>query len=401
VVYEKKQLSKKILAIAASIAIAVAFMPMFGNFAYAASDEDTYVVTSPTNVEVEYTGQEPDLSQVDDLAQITVQNVADPSKTATLTRGEDYEVAAFDAGPGPVAAIFTTKGAYADKEISSIMINVKEASAPDEYTATLDASGLVYVGELDGLDDVKDYIWDVLYYEEGLIVLKNGTQKVYDYDLDITPDASVTNPKGFAGEKYNIKVKVSGQEAPVYEGTVEIQKFDLSKAFEVATDATATYTGAAQTPDLGALAVTAGEEGDTYSVGELAAADYTVKGYADNTNAGTAKATIEAKASAVNFTGAATVEFPIAQAEIGNATLIKLNGSGQQLAYTGKDQKPAVDITVHWILKSQSLGSTLQPRRNGRCFQKSAITVCCAIAPDSNLPTGWALVRTRFQPMSG
>jgi len=68
-------------------------------------------------------------------------------------------------------------------------------------------------------------------------------------------------------------------------------------------------------------------------------ADFTVE-YSDNTNAGTAKATVIGKG---NYTGSKTVEFEIAPLDI-TATMNVVVAGGS--TYTGTEQKPAVTVTV-------------------------------------------------------
>ena len=91
-VLTKKQLSKKILAIAVAIATAVAFMPMFGTFAYAANE--TYTLDSPKTIpdQVWNDNELPDLNSVAELAEIAVKT--NGGATLTLQRGTDFTVVA-------------------------------------------------------------------------------------------------------------------------------------------------------------------------------------------------------------------------------------------------------------------------------------------------------------------
>ncbi|MBE6996040.1 MAG: hypothetical protein E7429_04860 [Ruminococcaceae bacterium] len=105
---------------------------------------------------------------------------------------------------------------------------------------------------------------------------------------------------------------------------------DINEAAAAVSDQT--YSGEALTPAVSVV--------DFDGASPLVdAADFTVE-YSDNTNAGTAKATVIGKG---NYTGSKVVEFEIAPLDI-TATMNVVVAGGS--TYTGTEQKPAVTVTA-------------------------------------------------------
>jgi len=218
VVLTKKQLSKKILAIALSIATMVAFMPMFGNFAYAA-DEYDYTVTSPTSVTKTYTGEALSISS-EDLPTITIDT------GAVLHYGTDFtaSVSTNDVTDDGQVFFETTGSTYGDKTIAPITLKVVEpAPAEDTYYADVDTTGLVYAGEQ--ADPIK-FVADTI--KAGTVVVKNETEPV-DFTVEVVADPDNTTAKGYAGEEYSYTIKVDGVTTPIEygEGEAVIAPVDL------------------------------------------------------------------------------------------------------------------------------------------------------------------------------
>jgi hypothetical protein len=322
VVLTTKQLSKKILAIALSIATMVAFMPIFGNFAYAAGYDYHTTVAIPDQT---WTGEFPDLTKVDELAAITVED------GLVLERGTDYDVKADSADVGDANAVFTTKGKYAEKTIAPVSFKIVEpAAAEDTYTAEVDTTKFIYDGNELTAEEVADQT----------NVVKNGNTPVDfgtaagDYSVVVTPEK--TPATGAAGEKYQVVIKINGatpdKDVKIYDEAVTIAKANLKDVkdenFEPAI-AEATYDGKAQEPAVSAV---------TVNGVALEAAEYSVA-YSNNINAGKkAVATITATSACKNYTGSKDANFEIAPLEVAEPFLDV--ASPQKLTYTGKVQTP-------------------------------------------------------------
>jgi len=327
VVLTTKQLSKKILAIALSIATMVAFMPMFGSFAYAANE--TYTLESPKTIpdQVWNNDQLPDLNSVDELAEITVKT--SDNATLTLKRGTDFTVVAKTGEvTNSAEAEFTGAGAYNDVTIdaSAFSFKIVDPEATHNYSATIDESQFVYTGSALTKETVK----------AATKVLDNGNTAVTDFTVDLV--GSAVN----AGETAKATVKVGTE--TVLEKDVTISKKNLKDAVVGATiDSAGTYDGTAKEPAV---------SGVTFDGVAAKATDYTVS-YSDNINGTTdekkAKAVITATAACQNYTGSAEKEFAIAPFNLSGAHVVIAPDKKPAMTYNAKPQKPAsVEADVYF-----------------------------------------------------
>ena len=154
--------------------------------------------------------------------------------------------------------------------------------------------------------------------------VKAGDLDLAEGDYDVSDYASNTD----AGRaSATVAAKAGGNLTGSVTGSFTIVPARITSAV----GQTKTYNGSAQTTTW---SVHAGEV-------ELADGDYDVSGYASNTNAGTATATVAAKAGG-NFMGSVTGSFTIAPATITSAV-------GQKKTYNGQAQ------TTTWTVKAGDL----------------------------------------------
>ena len=333
-VLEKKQLSKKILAIALSIATMVAFMPMFGNFAYAAT---AYTVAQPESLELEYTdGQIPDLSS--ELATIVLND------GTTLKYGKDFTAEAQGGGPEATIITFTTLGNYAGDTIAPMDLTYNVPQTANTYDVEVKAEDFVYDGTPLTAEKVAAAT-TVLRNGNENIALKTGVDTKGTYSVTLSKSDAVD-----AGTVVKVTITVNDEPdatlAKVFDQDVTIGKFDLSKAEEVtstfAEGNTPVYSAEAQEPTAFATVVADGLT--------VPSTDYDIKagGYANNVNATTAEsmatATIEAKATSKNFTGSAKVPFAIDPFSLENAGTNLTKGA--VVEFNGQNQTPEVSVIV-------------------------------------------------------
>ncbi|WP_135557153.1 MBG domain-containing protein [Paenibacillus cymbidii] len=156
-----------------------------------------------------------------------------------------------------------------------------------------------------------------------------------DAAVTITGAGSVTITATKAGD--------NDYKAAAATASFTVNKRNLSNA-TVDVTGTFTYTGAAQTPS--AVTVT-----DTATI---AAGDWTISGYSNNTNAGTATVTLTA-ASSGNYTGTANGTFTIAPKSLSGANVTQsetlvYNGSQQAAAFNVEDSGTTLTASADYTL---------------------------------------------------
>ena len=166
----------------------------------------------------------------------------------------------------------------------------------------------------------------------------------YDYVIK-QGETVVASPMNVGS--YSVVVTGKGNYSGTATQTFTIAAKDLASA-TVTVDATQTYTytGAAIEPNVSSVSIKLTEGADV-ATNLTAGTDYTVTGYANNTDA--ALATAETNAPTVtitgkgNFTGTATGTFTIAQAKLSAVTIAAI---GNQ-TFTGSQITPGVTVTFN------------------------------------------------------
>ena len=293
-----------------------------------AEESKTYTVSSPSKIpDQKWTGSVPDLSQVDELATITVDD------GLILTRGKDYTVAASTADAGVAQALFTTMGEYAEDKINSVNFNIVEDSSASTYTVDVDTSTFVYDGTALTAAEVA----------AASTVIRNGNTKLTTADFTVTLTTTAGNGTD-AGSTFDAVFSVNSKE--IAKKTISIAKFDLSKAYKLtATPSEAlVYNGSAQTPTFSKIEY---QLTSTSAAVAFANTDYTVGSCSNNTNAGTAKVSISATSTSTNFTGTGSAEFTISAFDLSSAIGLVVS-SGGKVTYNGKAQNPEVGVKAYF-----------------------------------------------------
>lgn len=227
------------------------------------------------------------------------------SGSKQLTSGTDFTVSYTDnINVGTAKAIITGKGNYSGTITKSFKITQADLS---KFTASLSADSFIY----DGAEKKPE-----------VTVKSDNAQLTADTDFTVSYSSNVN-----AG---TATVTITGKGN--YSGSIKKQ-FTITPAdfsgfsAELSAD-TVTYTGSAQKP--GATV----KSGDKVLV---SGTDFTVS-YSNNTNTGTAKATIKGKG---NYSGTITKEFTITSADISQLTA---SLSADIFRYNGAEQKPSVTV---------------------------------------------------------
>ena len=227
------------------------------------------------------------------------------SGSKQLTAGTDFTVSYTDnINVGTAKAVITGKGNYSGTITKSFKITQADLS---KFTASLSADSFIY----DGAEKKPE-----------VTVKSDNAQLTAATDFTVSYSSNVN-----AG---TATVTITGKGN--YSGSIRKQ-FTITPAdfsgfsAELSAD-TVTYTGSAQKP--GATV----KSGDKVLV---SGTDFTVS-YSNNTNTGTAKATIKGKG---NYSGTITKEFTITPADISQLTA---SLSADIFRYNGAEQKPSVTV---------------------------------------------------------
>lgn len=227
------------------------------------------------------------------------------SGSKQLTSGTDFTVSYTDnINVGTAKAIITGKGNYSGTITKSFKITQADLS---KFTASLSADSFIYDGA-----------------EKKPVVTVKSDNAQLTADTDFTVSYSSNINAGTATVTITGKGNYSGSIKKQF--TITTADFSGFSA-ELSAD-TVTYTGSAQKP--GATV----KSGDKVLV---SGTDFTVS-YSNNTNAGTAKATIKGKG---NYSGTITKEFTITPADISQLTA---SLSADIFRYNGTEQKPSVTV---------------------------------------------------------
>lgn len=227
------------------------------------------------------------------------------SGSKQLTSGTDFTVSYTDnINVGTAKAVITGKGNYSGTITKSFKITQADLS---KFTASLSADSFIY----DGAE------------KKPVITVKSDNAQL-TADTDFTVSYSSNINAGTATVTITGKGNYSGSIKKQF--TITPADFSGFSA-ELSAD-TVTYTGSAQKP--GATV----KSGDKVLV---SGTDFTVS-YSNNTNAGTAKATIKGKG---NYSGTITKEFTITPADISQLTA---SLSADIFRYNGTEQKPSVTV---------------------------------------------------------
>jgi len=227
------------------------------------------------------------------------------SGNKTLTSGTDFTVSYTDnINVGTAKAVITGKGNYSGTITKSFKITQADLS---KFTASLSADSFIYDGA-----------------EKKPVVTVKSDNAQLTADTDFTVSYSSNINAGTATVTITGKGNYSGSIKKQF--TITPADFSGFSA-ELSAD-TVTYTGSAQKP--GATV----KSGDKVLV---SGTDFTVS-YSNNTNAGTAKATIKGKG---NYSGTITKEFTITPADISQLTA---SLSADIFRYNGTEQKPSVTV---------------------------------------------------------
>ena len=227
------------------------------------------------------------------------------SGSKQLTAGTDFTVSYTDnINVGTAKAVITGKGNYSGTITKSFKITQADLS---KFTASLSVDSFIY----DGAEKKPE-----------VTVKSDNAQLTAATDFTVSYSSNVN-----AG---TATVTITGKGN--YSGSIRKQ-FTITPAdfsgfsAELSAD-TVTYTGSAQKP--GATV----KSGDKVLV---SGTDFTVS-YSNNTNTGTAKATIKGKG---NYSGTITKEFTITPADISQLTA---SLSADIFRYNGAEQKPSVTV---------------------------------------------------------
>lgn len=227
------------------------------------------------------------------------------SGSKQLTAGTDFTVSYTDnINVGTAKAVITGKGNYSGTITKSFKITQADLS---KFTASLSADSFIYDGA-----------------EKKPVVTVKSDNAQLTADTDFTVSYSSNVNAGTATVTITGKGNYSGSIKKQF--TITPADFSGFSA-ELSAD-TVTYTGSAQKP--GATV----KSGDKVLV---SGTDFTVS-YSNNTNAGTAKATIKGKG---NYSGTITKEFTITPADISQLTAFL---SADIFRYNGTEQKPSVTV---------------------------------------------------------
>ena len=227
------------------------------------------------------------------------------SGSKQLTSGTDFTVSyTNNINVGTAKAVITGKGNYSGTITKSFKITQADLS---KFTASLSADSFIYDGA-----------------EKKPVVTVKSDNAQLTADTDFTVSYSSNINAGTATVTITGKGNYSGSIKKQF--TITPADFSGFSA-ELSAD-TVTYTGSAQKP--GATV----KSGDKVLV---SGTDFTVS-YSNNTNAGTAKATIKGKG---NYSGTITKEFTITPADISQLTA---SLSADIFRYNGTEQKPSVTV---------------------------------------------------------
>lgn len=227
------------------------------------------------------------------------------SGSKQLTSGTDFTVSYTDnINVGTAKAVITGKGNYSGTITKSFKITQADLG---KFTASLSADSFIYDGA-----------------EKKPVVTVKSDNAQLTADTDFTVSYSSNINAGTATVTITGKGNYSGSIKKQF--TITPADFSGFSA-ELSAD-TVTYTGSAQKP--GATV----KSGDKVLV---SGTDFTVS-YSNNTNAGTAKATIKGKG---NYSGTITKEFTITPADISQLTA---SLSADIFRYNGTEQKPSVTV---------------------------------------------------------
>ena len=227
------------------------------------------------------------------------------SGSKQLTSGTDFTVSYTDnINVGTAKAVITGKGNYSGTITKSFKITQADLN---KFTASLSADSFIYDGA-----------------EKKPVVTVKSDNAQLTADTDFTVSYSSNINAGTATVTITGKGNYSGSIKKQF--TITPADFSGFSA-ELSAD-TVTYTGSAQKP--GATV----KSGDKVLV---SGTDFTVS-YSNNTNAGTAKATIKGKG---NYSGTITKEFTITPADISQLTA---SLSADIFRYNGAEQKPSVTV---------------------------------------------------------
>jgi hypothetical protein len=353
---------KKISASLLAAVMVFTFMPVFGLGSIAYAETRTYTVEDSASLipDQTWTGEDIDLSQVDELAEIYVRyqtggsswnpTYSEPFK---LTRGEDFTVEADSNQVGTANAVFTCIGSYEGDTINSVPFNIVEpAGEPAEYTATLNDSGFVYGCAVPTASNVSSKVK----------VIANGNTKLSysstrsegKYFVTVAEASTNTTHNASAGEQYIITAKVWGakeaEDIEVASWTVTIAKKDLADVTVTATIAAFTYDSKEKKPEPAKVSVGTDEL--------LATTDYTIAGYENNVNASDeAYVLVQATDACKNYTGTGKAAFTINPFVISDSMKLVVNDA-KTYTYTGTVQKPEVSTTLYF---EDKVGATVVP----------------------------------------
>ena len=234
------------------------------------------------------------------------------------------------------AAIYYVQVTQGDDNYTSAPANATFTISPKALTSEmviLSATSFVYSGAAQTPD---------VTVADGDNILTINTN--YDYVIK-QGETVVASPMNVGS--YSVVVTGKGNYSGTATQTFTIAAKDLASA-TVTVDATQTYTytGAAIEPNVSSVSIKLTEGADV-ATNLTAGTDYTVTGYANNTDA--ALATAETNAPTVtitgkgNFTGTATGTFTIAQAKLSAVTIAAI---GNQ-TFTGSQITPGVTVTFN------------------------------------------------------
>ncbi|MBQ3282193.1 MAG: hypothetical protein IJH41_07305 [Eubacterium sp.] len=356
---------KKILVVLLSALMVLTYMPATALTAFAAiGDEKTVEVVSPETIpDQEWTGEDLDLSTVEELATIKA-DVFDGeaySYGVELTRDVDYTVKSStnQAWEGAYV-VFTGINDYEGYEFyGGPYFDIVETPEEPTYDATIDSSKVVYDGPKTKAE-AEEYVENNL----EVMIIKNGLRKLLppglfhesgEYKVEAKADSATAT--GLAGETYTVTVTVLAhgrfftEDKVIKEETVTIAKRDLSTVTLVGTPAAAyEYNGDEQKATFTKVEV------DHDPVYEVPAADYEITGYEDNVKVTTqirkAKAIITAKESSKNFTGEGKVKFEISKFNLGEGSTVRIMAIDpadiQTHEYDGEEFKPEVSVRAYF-----------------------------------------------------
>ena len=227
------------------------------------------------------------------------------SGNKTLTSGTDFTVSySNNVNVGTASAVITGKGNYSGSITKEFIITPADFS---KLTASLATGTFSY----DGTEKKPE------------VTVKSGSKQ-----LTAATDFTVSYSSNVNAGTATVTITGKGN----YSGSIRKQFTIIPADFsgfsaELSAD-TVTYTGSAQKP--GATV----KSGDKVLV---SGTDFTVS-YSNNTNTGTAKATIKGKG---NYSGTITKEFTITPADISQLTA---SLSADIFRYNGTEQKPSVTV---------------------------------------------------------